>query len=133
MIAWKLCDMNKIKALSVVIIVAITLLLIAGCATPAEPLTAEPDFTGFITQVDEINNKDIIGTIAVESHADKILEKYVVTIDKDTALFRLSGDDYQEIEFSDLEAQQWLEIWFTGPVLESWPMQATALQVVITG
>jgi hypothetical protein len=68
----------------------------------------------------------------VESDADKIVTKYVVTVKKDTAIFRQDGSDLRKAAFSDLAAKQWVKIWFTGPVLESWPMQATAQQVVIT-
>lgn len=121
-----------LKTLVPVVIVVIALLLVVGCASPAEPVTTAPDFNGFITGVDAIDNNDVVGSIAVESEADKLLEKYVVTITKDTAIFRLVDGDYQEISFGDLEEKQWLEIWFDGPVAESWPMQAKALQVVIT-
>jgi hypothetical protein len=112
--------------------VIVALLLLAGCTSSAEPVTSNPDFTGFITGVSAIDNKDVVGSIAAESHADKLVEKYVVTITKDTTLFRLVNGDYREISFGDFEEQQWLEIWFDGPVAESWPMQAKALQIVIT-
>jgi hypothetical protein len=125
--------MRITKILIGIIVAGIALLLVAGCASPSEPVTTEPDFNGFITGVNAIDNKDIIGSIAVESHADKLVEKYVVTITKDTSLFRLVDGDYQELSFGDLAEKQWLQIWFTGPVAESWPMQAKAFQVVITG
>jgi hypothetical protein len=124
--------MHPTRILTVIFIIVISLLLITGCASPAKPVTTESDFTGFITGVTAIDNKDIVGSIAVESHADKLVEKYVVTITKDSTLFRLVGDNYHEISFGDIEQKQWLDIWFDGPVAESWPMQAKALQVVIT-
>ena len=124
--------MHSRRILTGIFTAAAALLLLAGCASPAKPVTTEPDFTGFITGVNTIDNKDVVGSLAVESHADKIVGKYVVTITKDTGLFRLVDGDYQEISFGDLEEKQWLEIWFDGPVAESWPMQAKAFQVVIT-
>ena len=124
--------MVKAKALIGIIIIGIALLLMFGCASPAGPLTTEPDFYGFITGINAIDNNDVIGSIAVESHADKIVDKYVITIKDTTSLFRQDGEDYQEISFNDLEARQWLKIWFDGPVMESWPMQAGALQIVVT-
>ena len=124
--------MRITKILTGVVLVGITLLIMAGCASPSRPVTTEPDFNGFITGVNTIDNEDIVGSLAVESHADKLVEKYVVTIKKHTGLFRLVDGDYEEITFGDLEEKQWLEIWFDGPVAESWPMQAKALQVVIT-
>ena len=123
--------MVKVKALIAIIIVGIALLLMVGCASPAEPLTTEPDFYGFITEVRAVGNNNVVGTIAVESHADKIVDKYVITVKNTTSLFRQDGEVYYEISFDGLEAKQWLKIWFDGPVMESWPMQARALQVVI--
>jgi hypothetical protein len=122
---------SVMRTLTTTIIAASVLLLAIGCASTAEPLATEPDFNGFITDVNIIDNEDVIGWVAVESHADKLLEKYVITVTADTALFRQTGDDFQEISFGDLKAKQWLQIWFDGPVMESWPMQAKALQIVI--
>jgi hypothetical protein len=123
--------MTFVRTLTVTIIAASVLLLAIGCVSPAGPLATEPDFNGFITDVNTIDNKDVIGSVAVESHADKLLEKYVITVTTDTALFQQVGDDFQAISFDDLEVKQWLQIWFDGPVMESWPMQAKALQIVI--
>jgi len=125
-------NISGLKTLIAAVIVGVALLLMVGCASPAKPLTTESDFNGFITGINVIDNKDIVGSIAAESHADKIVDKYVVTITKDTTIFRLVDGDYQEISFDDLETQQWLQIWFDGPVAESWPMQAKAMQIVIT-
>ena len=124
--------MQLTRILTGIFAIVVALLLLAGCSSPAKPVTTDPDFIGFITGVNTIDNKDVVGSLAVESHADKLVEKYVVTIKKDTSLFQLVDGDYQEISFGDIEEKQWLEIWFDGPVAESWPMQAKALQVVIT-
>jgi hypothetical protein len=115
------------------ILAACLVLALTGCASNTEPIETESDFTGFITDVQAGQAKDITGRISVESHADKIVSKYVITVNKDTAIFRQDGSNYNKAEFKELEARQWVKIWFTGPVLESWPMQATALQIVITG
>jgi hypothetical protein len=95
------------------------------------PVDTEPDVTGFITKVEAAGRNDIVGRISVESHADKLVAKYVVTVTRDTSLFRESGKERQRITFNSLEAQQWVELWFSGPVMESYPMQATASQIVM--
>jgi len=95
-----------------------------NCAPEVQPLETEADFTGFITGVQS-------GQISVESHADKIVTKYTITITGDTMIFRQDGDSFVSTGFSALANQQWIEIWFSGPVMESWPMQATAQQIVI--
>ena len=124
--------MHLRKALTGILVAIVAMLLLAGCASPDKPVTTESDFKGFITGVNAVDNDNVIGSIAVESHAGKLVDKYVVTITNDTKLLHLIDGDYQDISFEDLEEKQWVEIWFDGPVAESWPMQAKALQVVIT-
>jgi hypothetical protein len=113
------------------ILAACLMLVSTGCAS-SKPLETEADFLGFITDVQAGQAKDITGLVSAESHADKIVSKYVITVNKDTQIFRQDGSNLNKADFKELEAQQWVKIWFTGPVLESWPMQATAQQIVIT-
>jgi hypothetical protein len=103
----------------------------ASCAPAAEPIETEADFTGFITEIHPTQESGIAGQISVESHADKIVTRYTITIKDETLIFREDGDNLRSATFAALEIQQWVEIWFSGPVMESWPMQATAQQVVI--
>lgn len=112
-------------------IIACLTLVPAGCSS-VKPLETEADFTGFITDIQPGQSKDITGLVSVESHADKIVTKYVITVKKDTAIFRQEDSNLKNADFKELEAKQWVKIWFSGPVLESWPMQATAKQIVIT-
>lgn len=103
-----------------------------GCAPAAKPLETEADFLGFITEIHPDRKGDILGQISVESHADKLVSKYIVTITDETLIFQKDGDELRPVDFKELEnQQQWVQIWFTGPVLESFPGQATASQVVI--
>lgn len=95
------------------------------------PVNTEADVTGFITKVESVAENDIIGRISVESHADKVVDKYVVTVTRDTGLFREVGDELPSVTFSSLEVQQWVKLWFAGPVMESFPMQATASQIMV--
>jgi hypothetical protein len=95
------------------------------------PVNTEPDVTGFITSVEETGGNDIVGRISVESDADKLVAKYIVTVTRDTGLFRATGEERQSVTFNSLEDQQQVELWFAGPVMESYPMQATASQIVI--
>jgi hypothetical protein len=108
------------------------LLASPSCAPAAKPLETEADFHGFITEIHQNGEGDTLGQISVESHADKIVSKYVVTITDETLIFQKDGDELRPVAFEELEnQQQWVQIWFTGPVLESFPEQATASQVVI--
>ena len=124
--------MNKVCSI-VCSLVVITCLMITAlsCTSSGKPIETEADFTGFITDIQPVQNKDIVGRISVESHADKLVTKYVITIKNETLLFQQDGDTLRETTFKALENKQWVEIWFSGPVMESWPMQVTAGQVVI--
>lgn len=102
------------------------------CTSATKPIETEADFIGFITEIHPIQERGVSGRISVESHADKIVTKYVVTIKDETIIFRQDGDNLRNATFAALETKQWVQIWFSGPVMESWPMQATAQQVVIT-
>ena len=102
-----------------------------GCASAAKPLETEADFWGFITEIRPDRKGDVLGQVFVESHADKIVSRYSVTITDETLIFRQDGDNLRQADFKALENKQWVKVWFAGPVLESFPMQATAGQVVI--
>ena len=101
------------------------------CVSATKPIETEADFTGFITEIHPMQEKGISGQISVESHAEKIVTKYTITIEDETLIFQQDGDNLRNATFAALETKQWVQIWFSGPVMESWPMQATAKQVVI--
>lgn len=107
------------------------ILIVTSCISDKKPVDTEADFIGFITEINSSQSEGISGRISVESHADKIVTKYIVTIKKDTLIFKQDGDNLHNATFSALETKQWVRIWFSGPIMESWPMQGTAKQVVI--
>ena len=112
---------------SLVVLMAVS----PGCASTAKPRETEADFIGFITEIHLGGEGHILGKISVESHADKIVSKYIITITDETLIFRQDGDNLRKANFKALENKQWVKIWFTGPVLESFPVQGTAGQVAI--
>lgn len=123
--------MRHVRLLASVGLLVVLASVFQGCASVAKPMETEADFYGFITQVHPNGEGDIVGRISVESHADKIVSKYIVTITDETLIFRREGDDLLRVGFRTLENKQWVKIWFEGPVLESFPVQGTAGQVVI--
>lgn len=102
------------------------------CTSPPKALETEADFSGFITEIHLIGEKGTLGQILVESHADKLVDKYMVTITDETLIFKQDGENRRQGAFETLEATQQVQIWFSGPILESFPKQGTAEQVVIT-
>ena len=113
--------------------------LILGCLIVLMPVLAscgsaaveEADFTGFITEIHPIGEKGALGQILVESHADKLVDKYMVTIKDETLIFEQDGENRHRVAFEALETKQQVQVWFSGPIMESFPMQGTAQQVVI--
>jgi len=55
----------------------------------------------------------------------------MVTIKDETLIFEQDGENHRQVTFEALETKQRVQVWFSGPVLESYPMQGTAQQVVI--
>jgi len=105
-------------------------LLIVVNSAP-KPLQTEADFTGWVTEIHPIGDKGRLGQILVESHADKIVDKYMVTIKDETLILQQDGENRYEVDFEALETKKQVQIWFSGPIMESFPMQGTAKQVVI--
>ena len=101
------------------------------CASAPEVLETEADFTGFITEIHPIGEKGTPGQVLVESHADKIVDKYRVTVKDVTLILEQDGENRRQVAFEALETKQKVQIWFSGPIMESFPMQGTAQQVVI--
>jgi len=93
--------------------------------------TTEADFTGWVTEIHSIGNKGTLGQILVEAPADNFIDKYVVTIKDETLILQQDGEKRSQATFEALEITQQVQIWFSGPIMESFPGQGTAQQVVI--
>ena len=105
-------------------------LLIVVNSAP-KPLQTEADFTGWVTEIHPIRDKGTLGQIMVEDQSDKLVDKYLVTIKDETLILQQDGENRREMDFEVLETKQQVQIWFSGPIMESFPMQGTARQVVI--
>ncbi|GAH95083.1 unnamed protein product, partial [marine sediment metagenome] len=77
-----------------------------GCTSMPEALETEPDFTGFITEVHPIGRGDTLGQILVESHADKLVDKYMITIKDETQIFKQDGDELRQVAFEVFGTKQ---------------------------
>ena len=51
-----------------------------------------------------------IGQILVESHADKIVDKYMVTIKDETLIFQQDGENRRQVPFEVLATKQKVEV-----------------------
>jgi len=99
--------------------------LAAGCAGPTPP-SGEPSIRGPITSMTA--GPDGFGTILVEETSPQGLayDKASLAVTKGTRLLKRTGDEYVTVTFDDLAEGTLVEVWITGPVRESYPVQADA-------
>jgi hypothetical protein len=83
---------------------------------------------------EEEKKTGLLGNLLVEGTKDKDAEydKAMVKVTKGTKIYRQIGGELREASFDDLKGGVKVEIWFQGPVAESFPVQATAGKIVIT-
>ncbi|MDP9019954.1 MAG: YobA family protein [Actinomycetota bacterium] len=82
---------------------------------------------------------DVVGSVLVEEQPARPLggprppegDKAVVTVDTGSRILREAVDGYADGGFDDLEVGQVVDVWFSGPVAESYPAQAGAAALVI--
>jgi Protein of unknown function (DUF3221) len=92
------------------------------------------DVRGVITNISQIEGeKKILGRILIEGAKEKDTEvdKANVTVTSQTKLFKEQDGERKLVAFDDLKKGQHVEARFTGPVMESYPVQATADEVTI--
>jgi hypothetical protein len=77
--------------------------------------------------------KGLLGTIRVEGKKEKgtQYDKAVISITTDTKIYKLDGKKRKPAKFEDLKKGLLVQALFTGPVAESYPVQAKAREVVI--
>lgn len=107
----------------------VALLILAGCS-PAPPKEAA-SISGSITTVTP--GYGTLGSVLVEgpTGASAAYDKASVNITASTTLLRKIADGYEGVSFADLDVGMRVDVWFTGPVAESYPVQATADAVVV--
>lgn len=130
--------MKRIRTLGFILL-TIMLIILAACGDSSDetPRTTDPDFIGDVTEVHPLGNNGVVGTILVEaevtSQGNAYLEKYVVTINDETTILIKDGRTAEDTTFDAIETGQQVQVWFDGPVKESFPMQVDAAQIMIVG
>ena len=101
--------------------------------TATAPNTAAYDIKGNISDVQAATQEGQLGRIRVEG--EKIQgNKYtraVVTITQDTRIREQKDGQLVDATFEALEFGELVQVTFSGPVLESFPVQAGASEVII--
>jgi hypothetical protein len=123
----------KNKRIIILLVALIATAAAISCSSSAEKemLTSKPDFIGFITEVNPNETGQGLARVTVESHADKLLHRYFVTLQVNTVLLRREAGTTTAAEASSLKPKDWVEIWFAKPAER--PMaEVIARQIIIT-
>ena len=123
------------------------MLALAGCGGGASA-GALPDkhanIKGVVTSVRPFAPRDQtptdqVGALRVEEFPDRQVgdqglptggDKAAVTVTTDTRILRQTAGALERAAFDDLATGQQVAVWFSGPVAESYPVQATAATIV---
>lgn len=106
----------------------------ASCSSPPQSkgmANSEPDFVGFVTGIDRGGTGEVIGRVTVESHADKLVDRHIVTITKGTVLLRRAGNTLNPVDLDGVKAKDWVQLWFLGSSTKPYPAELTAQRLVI--
>ena len=128
------------RAITAVALAVSVTVVLAGCSgSPFSPAVPEgdPDIRGVITAIEfgdggtasarvVWTNDPVVGTQAGFDAAQ-------VAVVEETDVFKRVGDADEPVSETELNVGSVVEAWFTGPVAESYPVQATADAVVIIG
>ena len=113
----------------------VAVLVLAGAPSALLAQDRKPDIRGTITKASVLNDakKVTLGSILVEGQRDKdtSYDKASITILNTTKIEKLAGKDRMPATLDDLKAGVRVEATFSGPVAESYPVQARAASVLI--
>ncbi|HHY38988.1 MAG TPA: DUF3221 domain-containing protein [Clostridia bacterium] len=111
--------MRKSTVFLLTLVIALALL---GCS--GGDAGQEIDIKGKITEVIVGDGGDVTGILVEGNPGDGEYDKARVRIDEETRI--LEGKDGENLTSHDLKKGLTVEVIFTGPVAESYPVQATA-------
>ncbi|MBC7791970.1 MAG: hypothetical protein H7Z74_18645 [Anaerolineae bacterium] len=115
----------------------IAVAILAGCSAgkAVDIPSGAPSIRGTITNSTPATTGDRLGSILVEEvPTDQSgSEKSSVRVTRDTRILVRDSTGLRRGTFADLHTGLTAEAWFTGPVMESYPTQATASVVLVMG
>jgi endonuclease/exonuclease/phosphatase family metal-dependent hydrolase len=104
-------------------------------AARADAAVAPADIRGKITSLNRANaeRERVVGTLLIEGvkESDTNVDRASVSVTKETRIVDRRGKERGTATFDDLKTGQKVEVRFLGPVMQSYPVQATASEIVI--
>ncbi len=135
----------QVSAASVLLILALCSFSCGGSPKNGEPdsgngagdLREGPDIRGRVTEIMVTTPSGAEGPVPMvgkmlvegEKEPDTNYDRAWVTVTPDTRIYR--GPDGERVYFTAVRRGALVEVVFTGPVMESYPVQATASEVRI--
>lgn len=127
------------RAVAAIVAGLLAVALLVGCGEsrldPRAP-APDPDIRGVVTAVEPsgeaVTSIRVVWTDAPSVGAKSSYDAAQVAVVASTDIRRRTGG-VDEPASSEFKIGDVVEVWFTGPVRESYPVQATAATVVITG
>ena len=116
---------------------ALALTIAAACATKVALPSRDPEVRGIVTAVTPSEAGETggerLGTLRIEENpADSSgSPKWVLTITANTIVLVRPGEITEPASFQRLVTGQRVDAWITGPVRESYPMQAEASHILV--
>jgi hypothetical protein len=113
------------------------ILSVVGCGPSNATEATAADIRGTITYIQRANSqsrkKGIIGSVLIEGvmEVGTKLDKASVTVTDKTRIFEQKGHSRHLVEFEYLKIGLRVQAQFTGPVAQSYPVQAMASEIVI--
>lgn len=111
--------------------------LLLGCGPSGATPATGADIRGTITNLHQADAQSreggIVGSVLIEGviEEDTQFDRASVTITDKTRIFEQKGEERRAVTFESLAIGQRVEARFTGPVLESYPVQVRASEIVI--
>jgi hypothetical protein len=112
-----------------VLVVAGGIVIVFMARADAAP-SGSPSIRGTITSVSPLAGQGVV--LVEERPQDRGgSEKASVTVNGATRIYRARISASTRGSFSDLRSGQLVDVWYEGPVLTSYPLQATASVILI--
>jgi hypothetical protein len=114
------------------ILLAVALVWLAGC-DDTETGPPGPDIRGVVTSLARQGQGSAVGTLRVEGPRmdDTRYAKALITVTPETKVFQRLPAGKGPVPFSEVRLGDKVEVRFTGPVAQSYPVQATAGEILI--
>jgi hypothetical protein len=114
----------------------VALALVAADKDEPEPKKVAPpkaDVRGVVTKLTGLRAKNLVGNVLVEGAKEKDTQhdKASVTLKSSTKFYKWVGGKKKDAKFADVKEGSKVQCVFDGKVLESYPVQATATELII--